>query len=78
MPLSLFDEGKWMKMRVMRLCRAKGSVSSQQKLGSQKIASLQRDRKSKVNKTKNVIISMKEFMQNDENSSKVYSLLETL
>lgn len=43
-----------------------------------KIESLQRDRKSKVNKIKNVIASMKEFMQNDENSAKVYSLLETL
>lgn len=43
-----------------------------------KIESLQRDRKSKVNKIKNVIASMKELMQNDENSAKVYSLLETL
>lgn len=31
-----------------------------------KIESLQRDRKSKVNKSKNVIASMKELMQNDK------------
>lgn len=43
-----------------------------------KVESLQKDRKSKVDKIKKVIASMKELMQNDENSSKVCSLLETL
>ncbi|KAI2645663.1 Cold shock protein 1 [Labeo rohita] len=43
-----------------------------------KVESLQRDRKSKVNKIKNLIGSMKDLMQNGENASKVYSLLKTL
>lgn len=43
-----------------------------------KIESLQKDRKSKMNKIKNVIASMKELTQNDSNSFKVCSLLETL
>lgn len=42
-----------------------------------KVESLQRDYKSKVNKIKNVIGSMKYLMQNDENAFKVHSLLET-
>jgi hypothetical protein len=43
-----------------------------------KVESLQKDRKTKVDTIKNVIASIKELMQNDENSSKVCSLLETL
>lgn len=43
-----------------------------------KVESLQRDSKSKVNKIKSWIGSMKDLMQNGENAPTVYSLLETL
>lgn len=43
-----------------------------------KFESLQKERKSKMDKIKNVIASMKECMKNDENASKVSSLLESL
>lgn len=43
-----------------------------------RVESLQNERKSRVNKMKNVIAALKECMKNDENISKVSSLLETL
>ncbi len=43
-----------------------------------KIEALQRDRKSKVNKVKNVIVSMKELMKCDDNASQVCLMLETI
>lgn len=43
-----------------------------------KIEAIQRDRKSKVNKVKNVIVSMKELMKCNYNASQVCSMLETI
>lgn len=57
-------------------CRRESKLTA--KACKLKIELLQRDRKSKVNKIKKLIASMKKLMQNDENSSKVYSLMEAL
>lgn len=43
-----------------------------------KIESLQKDRKSTVNRVKNMIVSMKELMKCDDNASQVSSMLKTM
>lgn len=72
MPLSFFDERKMDEDEADAVMESKRERKLTVKAWELQTESLQRDRKSKVNKIKNVIASMKELMQNDENS------LETL